>query len=155
MSSSPWKRRGRLRERSTITHVVIHVIVGHYTGAIRHWQRGGSIKGCGKKWCNSPHYAISKDGEITQLVAEKFISCHGHGANNFSVGIEHDGFTTDPKFFTEEMYKASAALTRDICLRRNIPMTREHIIGHDEAPGTDHGDPGGPQYFISYTCTVH
>lgn len=128
---------GSLRARSAheITHVVIHSIAGNYNNAIENWRTGRN--------CFKPHYVVSRYGEITQIVAERHIPMHANNANNYSIGIEHDGFANDPKYFTETMYKASALLTRDVCIRYNIPMDRTHIIGHDEAPGTSHGDPGG------------
>jgi len=40
------------------------------------------------------------------------------------------------------MYRASAALTAEICKRYGIPRDRRHIIGHVEIPGARHTDPG-------------
>lgn len=40
------------------------------------------------------------------------------------------------------MYRSSAALTKHLATRYNIPKNRSHIIGHSEAPGADHTDPG-------------
>jgi hypothetical protein len=114
---------------------VIHSLAGHYASAVESWRTG--------RRCFKPHYVIRKDGEITQVVAERHIAQHANRANRYSVGIEHDGFAKDPRYFNEAMYVASAALTRDICLRNSIPMDGTHIIGHDDAPGTGHGDPGG------------
>jgi N-acetyl-anhydromuramyl-L-alanine amidase AmpD len=62
--------------------------------------------------------------------------------NERSVGIEHEGFVDRPKDFTDAMYAASARLTARICARYDLPVDREHIIGHVEVPGTDHTDPG-------------
>jgi N-acetyl-anhydromuramyl-L-alanine amidase AmpD len=36
----------------------------------------------------------------------------------------------------------SAGLTAAICATYGIPRDREHVIGHDEVPGSDHTDPG-------------
>ena len=123
------------RPVGAITHVVIHVLEGYYAHAIESWRTGRN--------CYKGHYVISKDGEVTQVVLERHIAPHANRANGYSIGIEHDGFGKTPATFTEAMYLASAALTRDICRRHKIPVDREHIIGHDEAPGTTHGDPGG------------
>lgn len=62
--------------------------------------------------------------------------------NERSVGIEHEGFVERRQDLTDEMYEASARLTARICARYDIPVDREHIIGHVEVPGTDHTDPG-------------
>jgi hypothetical protein len=123
------------RAAARITHVVVHVLQGHYAHAIQSWQRGTA--------CFKPHYVISHAGEITQVVPERHLAQHANRANGFSIGIEHDGFATDPAQFTEAMYASSANLVRDICIRYGIPVDRTRIIGHDEAPGTSHGDPGG------------
>lgn len=125
----------RRRNLSAITHIVIHSLVADYAGVIDRWRRGLN--------CHKPHYVIRNDGEITQIVDESLIAIHGNGANNFSVGIEHDGYYNDPKYLTEAMYVRSAALSRDICLRHSIPIDGTCIIGHDQARGTSHGDPGG------------
>lgn len=124
-----------VRQPSAITHVVIHVLQGNYANAIENWRRGRN--------CYKAHYVISKTGEITQVVAERHVPAHANRANGYSVGIEHDGFATSPAAFTDAMYLRSAALVRDICRRYGIPTDRTRIIGHDEAPGTGHGDPGG------------
>ncbi|MER5326931.1 N-acetylmuramoyl-L-alanine amidase, partial [Streptosporangium roseum] len=45
-------------------------------------------------------------------------------------------------WFTDAMYRSSAALTRNIADRYGIPKDRAHIVGHVEVPGNDHTDPG-------------
>jgi uncharacterized protein YgiM (DUF1202 family) len=40
------------------------------------------------------------------------------------------------------MYRASAALTRNLTTKYAIPRDRSHIIGHVEVPGATHTDPG-------------
>lgn len=120
----------------TLTHVVIHTLIGSAASTIRHWNGGQN--------CLPPHYVIDKNGGITQMVAEMYEAQHAGTANTYSIGIEHEGGCTNaPGCFSEALYQASAALVRDICERKKIPKDREHIIGHDEVPGTDHGDPGG------------
>jgi hypothetical protein len=133
-----WRSRGNLNVRGwpNITHVVIHTLIGSATNTIQHWRSG--------KNCFPPHYVINKHGEITQMVAEHYYAQHAGTANTYSIGIEHEGgcYNT-PACFSESLYQASSALVRDICERQKIAKDREHIIGHDEVPGTDHGDPGG------------
>jgi len=124
------------RARSEITKVVIHTLIGSAATTIQHWHGGQN--------CFPPHYVINKNGEITQLVAEYFTAIHAGTANTHSIGIEHEGgcYNT-PTCFSESLYQASSALVREICDRNNIPKDRGHIIGHDEVPGDNHGDPGG------------
>ena len=62
--------------------------------------------------------------------------------NERSIGIEHEGTISDPENYTMAMIESSARLTRWLCETLNIPMDRNHIIGHVEVPGTTHTDPG-------------
>lgn len=119
-----------------IDTVVIHTTQGSYNGAISWFQNPSSHV--------SAHYVIrSSDGQITQMVREKDIGYHaGRTYNLRSIGIEHEGFVDNPSWYTDAMYRASAALTRNLCLKYNIPMDRTHIIGHVEVPGATHTDPG-------------
>lgn len=84
----------------------------------------------------------SSDGQITQMVRDKDTGWHAKTANASSLGIEHEGFIDDASWFTDSMYRSSAALTAYLCNRYGIPKDRAHIIGHSEAPGNDHTDPG-------------
>jgi hypothetical protein len=119
-----------------ITHVVVHTLIGSAAAVIKHWHSGVN--------CFPPHYVINKNGEITQMVAEYYYAQHAGTANTYSIGIEHEGGCTNtPACYSESLYQASSALVRDICERQKIPKDRKHIIGHDEVPGTTHGDPGG------------
>ncbi len=132
--------------RTSVSTVVIHTVEGSYSGAIS-WLQNSSASA-------SAHYVIrSSDGEITQMVDEEDIAWHaGHWeTNQNSIGIEHEGYVSQPdSWYTEAMYRASAALVRDICDRYGIPRDRDHIIGHYEVPGcaysgggsSCHTDPG-------------
>ncbi|WP_345003524.1 N-acetylmuramoyl-L-alanine amidase, partial [Streptosporangium album] len=53
-------------------------------------------------------------------------------------------------WFTDAMYRASAALTRNIADRYGIPKDRAHIVGHVEVPGNDHTDPGPNWNWTTY-----
>jgi N-acetyl-anhydromuramyl-L-alanine amidase AmpD len=120
-----------------INYVVIHTTQGSYAGTINWFQNPASNV--------SAHYVIrSSDGQVTQMVREKDIAFHAGNwtYNTQSIGIEHEGFVDDPSWYTDAMYRASAALTRNVCLKYGIPMTRSRIIGHFEVPGATHTDPG-------------
>ncbi|TSB20381.1 N-acetylmuramoyl-L-alanine amidase [Streptomyces benahoarensis] len=91
------------------------------------------------------HYVVrSSDGYLAQCVSEKNVAWHAGNwdYNTRSIGIEHEGWIDDPKWFTDALYRQSAVLTAAICDRYGIPKDREHIIGHVEVPGADHTDPG-------------
>ncbi|MFI5628589.1 N-acetylmuramoyl-L-alanine amidase [Streptomyces sp. NPDC051664] len=120
---------------ATIDKVIIHVTQGSYAGSIKWFQDPTAEV--------SAHYVVrSSDGQITQTVRDSDTAYHAKQANSSALGIEHEGYIDDPSWFTDTMYRASAALTRSLCDKYGIPKDRAHIIGHSEAPGTDHTDPG-------------
>lgn len=116
--------------------VVVHIAVGPF-GAIRNWFQHPDARA-------SAHYGVGKDGRIDQYVAEERAAWHagnvlrptwgllkaGVNPNRYTIGIEHAGYADDP--WTEVMYETSASLIRDICDRWNIPIDRNHIVGHRE-----------------------
>ncbi|MFI8192088.1 peptidoglycan-binding protein [Streptomyces sp. NPDC085946] len=120
---------------ASITTVVIHVTQGSYAGAISWFQNPSAQV--------SAHYVVrSSDGQVTQTVREKDTAWHARSGNPYSVGIEHEGYVDQPAWFTDALYRSSAALTRSIADRYGIPKDRAHIVGHAEVPGNDHTDPG-------------
>ncbi|GGO45712.1 amidase [Streptomyces daqingensis] len=94
----------------------------------------------------------SSDGHIAQHVRGKDAAWHAGNwyVNAKSVGLEHEGFLTDPDaWFTEAMYRSSARLVKYLAAKYDIPLDRQHVIGHDNVPGTTsanipgmHTDPG-------------
>ncbi|MFG2352692.1 N-acetylmuramoyl-L-alanine amidase [Streptomyces sp. NPDC048521] len=102
---------------------------------------------------SSWHYSIrSSDGHVTQHVKTKDEAWHSGSqfVNTRSIGIEHEGFLTQPgTWYTERMYQASARLVRYLAKRYGIPLDRQHIFGHDNVPSPTagaipdmHDDPG-------------
>lgn len=94
----------------------------------------------------------SSDGHIAQHLPLKDVGWHAGNwfVNAKSVGLEHEGFLTSPdSWYTEAMYRTSARLVRHLAQRYDIPLDRQHILGHDNVPGTVtstirgmHTDPG-------------
>ncbi|NGO69921.1 N-acetylmuramoyl-L-alanine amidase [Streptomyces sp. SB3404] len=94
----------------------------------------------------------SSDGHIAQHVRAKDTAWHAGNwyVNAKSVGLEHEGFLTDPDaWYTEAMYRSSARLVTYLSRRYDIPLDRQHILGHDNVPGPVgtsipgmHTDPG-------------
>ncbi|MFF8694718.1 N-acetylmuramoyl-L-alanine amidase [Streptomyces sp. NPDC015144] len=118
-----------------IRAIVIHVTEGSYAGTVSWFQNPASEV--------SAHYVVrSSDGEVTQMVRDSDTAWHARSGNPYSVGIEHEGFIADPGWFTDTLYRSSAALTRHLADRYGIPKDRAHIVGHVEVPGNDHTDPG-------------
>lgn len=120
---------------AAIDKVVVHVTQGSYAGTISWFQNPASQV--------STHYVVrSSDGQVTQMVRDSDTAWHARNTNSSSLGIEHEGWVDDPSWFTDTMYRSSAALTRYLCDRYGIPKNRTHVIAHSEAPGNDHTDPG-------------
>ncbi|GGT79743.1 N-acetylmuramoyl-L-alanine amidase [Streptomyces lateritius] len=94
----------------------------------------------------------SSDGHIAQHLPLKDVGWHAGNwfVNAKSVGLEHEGFLTAPdSWYTEAMYRTSARLVRYLAQRYDIPLDRQHVLGHDNVPGTVtstirgmHTDPG-------------
>ncbi|MGW5264891.1 N-acetylmuramoyl-L-alanine amidase [Microbispora sp. NPDC004025] len=121
----------------SIDRIVIHVTQGSYAGTISWFQNPAAQV--------SAHYVVrSSDGAVTQMVREKDRAWHAGNSdyNHHSVGVEHEGYVDDASWFTDAMYRSSAALVRSIATRYGIPMDRSHIVGHNQVPGSDHTDPG-------------
>ncbi|WP_027344377.1 N-acetylmuramoyl-L-alanine amidase [Hamadaea tsunoensis] len=120
---------------SAITTIVIHVTQGSYASTVSWFQNPSAVV--------SAHYVVrSSDGDITQMVREEDTAYHVRSANAYAIGIEHEGFVDQPQWFTDAMYRSSAALTRYLADKWGLPRDRNHIKGHVEMPGNDHTDPG-------------
>lgn len=120
---------------AAINKVVVHVTQGSYAGAISWFQNPAAQV--------SAHYVIrSSDGQITQMVRNRDTAWHARSANSSSLGIEHEGWVDNPSWFTDSMYRSSAALTKHLCDTYGIPKDRAHVVGHNELPDNDHTDPG-------------
>ena len=136
----------------TPTNVVIHTCEGSYSGTISWFQNPSAQV--------SAHYVVrSSDGQITQMVREKDKAWHVLNHNYYTIGIEHEGYVASGNtWYTDAMYKSSAALVRDICSSWTIdgttcfrgpatsgtnflPVT-VRIKGHQHYSGNTHTDPG-------------
>jgi N-acetylmuramoyl-L-alanine amidase len=121
--------------------IVIHIMYGTLYGTDSWFQSTISKV--------SAHYGIGKTGEVHQYVNEKDTAYHAGRVNApvwslikstenglyispdyYTIGIEHEGDVNTE--WTDEMYHASSNLIKAISLRWNIPIDREHIIGHHE-----------------------
>ncbi|MEU6943604.1 N-acetylmuramoyl-L-alanine amidase [Streptomyces sp. KAI-26] len=134
-SEANWRRADR-PDDFRIDRVIIHVTQGSFDSAVRVFQDPSHRA--------ATHYIVGQDGRVVQMIRELDVAYQAgnRSFNERAVGIEHEGFVDRPEDLTKEMYEASARLTASICARYDIPIDREHIIGHVEVPGTDHTDPG-------------
>lgn len=114
--------------------IVIHVMAGSLAGTDSWFSNPASQV--------STHYGIGLNGEVHQYVLEEDVAW-GNGRvsnptyslykpninpNLYTISIEHEG--QDLSKGTPAMIEASAKLVKDIATRWNIPIDREHIIGH-------------------------
>ncbi len=121
--------------------IVIHIMEGSLSGTDS-WFKNPASK-------VSAHYGIGLNGEVHQYVAEINTAWHAgrvnapswqlikHASNGqfinpnfYTVGIEHEG--NESSNWTDAMYNSSSEMVRTICKRWNIPIDRNHVIGHHE-----------------------
>ncbi|AOH36170.1 N-acetylmuramoyl-L-alanine amidase [Luteimonas sp. JM171] len=99
---------------NSMTGVIMHTVEGSYAGTIS-WFKNPAPPN------TSAHYVIRKsDGQITQMVREYQQAWHAYAHNYYTIGIEHDGYASDPNNWSQAMLNASARLVRSICARRPV-----------------------------------
>lgn len=143
----------------TPSTIAMHTVQGSYTGCISWFQNTSASA--------STHYVVASNssyaGQITQMVHEYDEAWHVGSENSYAYGYEHEGYVSDPSWYTTTMYQTSAALTRDICTDHSInplrtgfwpwlaatnystagiPGTCTKIKGHQHYPNQTHTDPG-------------
>lgn len=149
------------RSGTPVSAMTIHTIQGTYAGAIS-WAQNCSAN-------VSYHYVVrSSDGQVTQMVLEADKAWHVGSENPYTIGIEHDGYVSDPSWYTTALYNASAGICKDVAnsgyglnpLRTyygasssgsNVLGGCTKIKGHQHYPNQTHTDPGinwdWPRYY--------
>ncbi|MEU6375958.1 N-acetylmuramoyl-L-alanine amidase [Streptomyces sp. NPDC046909] len=128
----------------SIKYIVIHDTEGGWEGVLNLVQDPTYVS-----W----QYTLrSTDGHIAQHVKAKDVAWHAGNwyVNAKSIGLEHEGFLANPDaWYTEAMYRSSARLVKYLARKYDIPLDRQHILGHDNVPGPTtstvpgmHTDPG-------------
>ncbi|WP_079051780.1 N-acetylmuramoyl-L-alanine amidase [Streptomyces regalis] len=128
----------------SIKYIVIHDTEGAWNGVLEMVQDPTYVS-----W----QYSLrSTDGHIAQHVKAKDVAWHAGNwyVNAKSIGLEHEGFLARPDaWYTEAMYRSSARLVTYLAKKYGIPLDRQHILGHDNVPGSTtstisgmHTDPG-------------
>lgn len=136
---------GRPGDGVRIKYIVLHDTESSYDAAIKTFQTVGSG--------DSAHYVMrASDGAVTQMTHTKDIAFHAgnYWFNMHSIGIEHEGYAAHgATWYSQAQYRATADLVRYLARKYDIPLDREHIIGHDNVPGPQdsyvpamHWDPG-------------
>ncbi|HET7246664.1 MAG TPA: N-acetylmuramoyl-L-alanine amidase [Streptosporangiaceae bacterium] len=141
-----------------ISYIIIHDTEGSYDSAINTFQNPASFV--------SANYVIrSSDGAVTEMVHPHDVSW-GAGdwyVNMHAINIENEGFAAQgATWYTGSLYQSCATLVRYLAAKYNIPLDRQHILGHDDVPGpTDqytaiqHWDPGPFWNWNHFMALVH
>ncbi|MGF1427994.1 N-acetylmuramoyl-L-alanine amidase [Kitasatospora sp. LaBMicrA B282] len=142
-----YSKAARPQDGQRIEYIVIHDTESDYQGAIASFQNPNEQA--------TAHYLVrSRDGHVTQLVRTADVAWHAGNktVNMHSIGIEHEGYAfpkSQPTWYSEQLYESSAELVRYLADRFEVPLDRQHIIGHDDVPGPTqhevasmHWDPG-------------
>ncbi len=121
---------------------VIHDIEGYYETCI---SRFHSTCVTGTHIYVSAHYVVNgrvgtgsdsknnaEDGSITQMVREANYAWHARCWNSYMFGTEHEGFASNPAWYTDAMYQSSGALQRHLCDKFSIAKDRNHVIAHGQ-----------------------
>jgi autotransporter-associated beta strand protein len=115
---------------------VIHDMEGYYEASI------ALLNTCGTNEDEaSVYYLVESEtdandpappGDVTQSVREQYYAWHVVCWNTWMFGTEHEGFVSNPSWYTPAQYQASASIQRHLCVKYHIPIDRNHIIGHNE-----------------------
>ena len=142
--------------------IVIHIMEGTLRGTDSWFQDPRSKV--------SSHYGVGKNGEVHQYVQEGESAWHAGvvvrptwklikagvprnpNPNSYTIGIEHEGYHTEE--WTPEMRHASATLIAAIARRHDIPLDRDHIIGHYEIRANKPNCPAVDKGIIDELITI-
>ena len=141
-----------------IDYIIVHDTEGSYDAAISTFQNPASYV--------SANYVIrSSDGAVTEMVRPQDVSWAAADwyVNMHAINIENEGFAAQGStWYTGAMYRSLATLVRYLAARYGIPLDREHILGHEDAPGptsygtsVQHWDPGPFWNWNHFMALVH
>ncbi len=144
---SPNYRVGR-NGRTPIA-IVNHITAGLMPGTLS-WLKNPAAQA-------SSHYLVTKVGKIYQLVKDEDTAWHagivnrpnwpfydGTNPNAYTLGIEHEALAGEA--LTEEQYQATLWLHRHLVAKWNIPVDRDHIIGHYRLDSVNRPNDPGPAF---------
>jgi N-acetyl-anhydromuramyl-L-alanine amidase AmpD len=135
---------------------VIHDMEGYYASSmsyLSHCSTSASI-----------HYGVNgkKDtstdnpaGEIAQGVREAYYAWHVRCWNHYMWGTEHEGFASNPAWYTDAMYNATIGLQTHLMNKNGKPKDRNHVIGHNQKTYSGWNSWIYANYAFSPTCNSH
>jgi len=151
-----YDKANRPADGMAINSIVIHDTEGSLKSTLEAFQNPAFYA--------SAHYVIDADGTVYQTVPTKDVAWHAGNwwHNMHSIGIEHVGHSSlGGTEYTPAMYRSSAELVKWLAAKYQVPLDRQHIIGHDNVPGTTketmtnmHTDPGPFWNWQNYMATL-
>jgi len=94
-------------------------------------------------------------GEIDQQVRESNYAWHARCWNSWMWGTEHEGFASNPAWFTTAMYNATSGLQKHLMQQTTHPIDRNHIIGHNEHNNANWRAWVNANYSFDPNCNTH
>ena len=135
---------------------VIHDMEGYYASSmsyLSHCSTSASIHyGVNGKKDNSSDYPA---GEIAQAVREAYYAWHARCWNHYMWGTEHEGFASNPAWYTDAMYNATIGLQTHLMNKNGRPKDRNHVIGHNQKTYPGWNTWVYANYAFSPTCNSH
>lgn len=144
--------------------IVLHVAEGTFKGTVSWCCNPNSGVSC--------HFVTGKNGEREQLVDLDMASwCNGTSttkgdkydyrrstnrlvkerktnANFYTISIENEGYSYKDGMgaLTEKQYQTVLQICKELIAKYNIPVDREHIVGHYEIAPVEKPNCPGPQF---------
>ena len=135
---------------------VIHDMEGYYASSMSYLSKCSTSA--------SIHYGVNgkKDtstdnpaGEIAQAVREAYYAWHVRCWNHYMWGTEHEGFASNPAWYTDAMYNATIGLQTHLMNKNGKTKDRNHVIGHDQKKISAWVSWIYANYAFSPTCNSH
>jgi len=146
-ASSPNYSKGRNGRK--IIAIVNHITAGTFPGCLS-WMRNPQAKA-------SAHYLVTRQGKVYQMVRDEDTSWHagavnkpnwklydGTNPNRYTIGIEHECLSGG--LLTDAQYKATVELHKMLIAKYNIPIDKDHIIGHYRIDSVNRPNCPGPSF---------
>jgi hypothetical protein len=135
---------------------VIHDMEGYYATTIS-YLNNCSVSASIHYMVNGKQDATSDypAGQIDQSVREANYAWHARCWNTWSWGTEHEGFASNPAWFTTAMYNATGGLQAHLLAVNGKPKDRNHVIGHNQWKNTAWKNWVNANYSMDPTCNTH
>lgn len=154
---SPNFTKGRGTQK--IEAIVIHIMAGSLVGTDSWFATPTSQV--------SAHYGIGFNGEVHQYVQDADTAWHagaivqptswsllklGINPNSYTLGIEHEG--QDLSKGPVAQINATVELIRTLAAKYNVPIDRQHIIGHYQIKSSKPNCPATDKSIIDHIITL-